>query len=162
MIAIADASPICYLLLIGEIELMPKLFDRVFVPQAVLAELRAEAAPASVRDWATHPPPWVSVVSVGAVSAVGLGVLQPGEREAISLAEALKADLILLDEKSARRVASGRGLKVTSVLGVLAEAASRGLLGLPEALDRLTRTSSCYSPAVLKEVLGRFRERGDG
>ncbi len=161
MIVVADASPICYQILIGEIELLPKLFDRVFVPQAVLAELRAEGAPKSVRDWASHPPAWVSVVSVSTASAAGVETLQAGEREAIWLAEALKADLLLLDEKSARRAASGRGLKVTGVLGVLAEAASRGLLNLPEALDRLTRTSFRYSPALLKEVLGRFPERRD-
>jgi predicted nucleic acid-binding protein len=50
MIVVADASPICYLILIGHIELVPKLFGRVFLPQVVLAELRAEGAPTSVRD----------------------------------------------------------------------------------------------------------------
>jgi predicted nucleic acid-binding protein len=162
MIVVADASPICYLILIGEIELLPKLFDRVFVPQAVVAELRAEGAPRSVRDWASHPAAWVSVLSLSTASAAGVETLQAGEREAISLAEALGADLILLDEKSARQVASRRGLRVTGVLGVLAEAASRGLLNLPGALGRLTRTSFRYSPALLKEVLHRFSERGDG
>jgi predicted nucleic acid-binding protein len=132
MIVVADASPICYLILIGEIELLPKLFD------------------------------WVSVLSLSTASAAGVETLQAGEREAISLAEALGADLILLDEKSARQVASRRGLRVTGVLGVLAEAASRGLLNLPGALGRLTRTSFRYSPALLKEVLHRFSERGDG
>lgn len=161
MIVVTDASPICYLILIGHIELVPKLFGRVFLPQAVLAELRAEGAPTSVRDWAAHPPAWVSVVSVSTASAAGLETLQAGEREAICLADALKADLILLDEKSARRLASGRGLKVTGVLGVLAEAASRALVSLPEALDRLTRTSFRYSPALLKELLHRFRARGE-
>ena len=156
MIVVADASPICYLVLIGEIEVLSKLFGRIFLPQAVLAELSAEGAPAIVREWAAHSPSWVSIVSLGTVSAAGLGVLQPGERETICLAEALSAGLILLDEKSARRVASGRGLKVTGVLGILAEAASRGLLDLPQAVDRLTRTSFRYSPALLKELLDRF------
>lgn len=162
MIVVADASPICYLVLIGEIDILSRLFGRVWLPRAVLLELSAAGAPLAIREWAAQPPPWVSVVSVGAVSAVGLGGLQPGEREAICLAEALSADLILLDEKSARRLASSRGLKVTGTLGVLAEAASRGLFSLSEALDRLTRTSFRYSPALLKEVLDRFRERGDG
>jgi predicted nucleic acid-binding protein len=48
MIVVADASPICYLILIGEVELVPKLFGRVFVPQAVVAELLAAGAPAGV------------------------------------------------------------------------------------------------------------------
>jgi predicted nucleic acid-binding protein len=39
MIAVVDTSPICYLILIGEIDLLPKLFNQVLAPQAVLAEL---------------------------------------------------------------------------------------------------------------------------
>jgi predicted nucleic acid-binding protein len=34
MIAVADTSPICYLILIGEIDLLPKLFSRVLVRPA--------------------------------------------------------------------------------------------------------------------------------
>ena len=36
MIAVADASPLCYLVVIGEIDLLPKLFVQVAVPQAVM------------------------------------------------------------------------------------------------------------------------------
>jgi predicted nucleic acid-binding protein len=32
MIAVADTTPICYLILIGEIHLLPKLFTRVMMP----------------------------------------------------------------------------------------------------------------------------------
>jgi predicted nucleic acid-binding protein len=39
MIAVADTSPLCYLILIGEIDLLPKLFDRVLLPEAVRTEL---------------------------------------------------------------------------------------------------------------------------
>jgi predicted nucleic acid-binding protein len=99
---------------------------------------------------------------VGTAPAAGLEALQTGEREAICLAEGIQADLVLLDERSARRVASSRGLKVTGVLGILAEAASRGIVNLPEAFDRLTRTSFRYTPALLKEVLDRFQERSGG
>ncbi len=37
-IAVSDTSPICYLILIGEIDLLPKLFSQVLMPQAVIAE----------------------------------------------------------------------------------------------------------------------------
>ena len=45
--------------------------------------------------------------------------LQAGEQAASLLAEAIPADMILLDEKSARRVAADRGLRITGTLGVL-------------------------------------------
>jgi predicted nucleic acid-binding protein len=71
----------------------------------------------------------------------------------------MNADLVLLDEKVARLVAAKRGLRVTGVLGVLAEAATLGLADLPAAVDRLTQTSFRSSPALLKSVLDRFPSR---
>src|SRR5579863_3625655 len=128
MIAVADASPVCYLILIGEIELLPKLFRQVLLPQDVVDELLAEGAPPAVRSWAAAPPPWISVGEVPLGESGGLGRLQAGERAAILLAQSMTADLILLDEKSARRIAAERGLRVTGSLGVLAEAGSRGFV----------------------------------
>lgn len=52
MRVIADSSPICCLVLIGEIELLPRLFSRIVLPEAVLDELSAEGSPAPVRQWA--------------------------------------------------------------------------------------------------------------
>jgi len=72
------------------------------------------------------------------------------------LAESINATMILLDEKSARRVAADRGLRVTGTLGVLGEAASRGLVDLAAAIDRLRKTNFRYSPALLKAALDRF------
>jgi hypothetical protein len=56
--------------------------------------------------------------------------LHAGERAAILLAECTGADIVLLDEKAARTVAVGRGLRVIGLLGVLREAANRGLADL--------------------------------
>jgi predicted nucleic acid-binding protein len=43
MIAVADTSPLCYLILIHEVDLLRKLFSQVLVPPAVLAELLNES-----------------------------------------------------------------------------------------------------------------------
>jgi predicted nucleic acid-binding protein len=59
MIAVADASPLCYLVLIGEIDLLPQCFGRVLVPRAVIAELLHDDAPAAVRSWASNLPAWI-------------------------------------------------------------------------------------------------------
>ena len=83
--------------------------------------------------------------------------LQAGERAAILLAESLGAALILLDEKSARRLAAERSLRVAGLLGVLVAGANRGLVDLPTAIGRLTKTSFRYSPALIKAALDRFR-----
>lgn len=156
MIAVSDTSPICYLILIGEIDILPKIYSQVLVPPAVVAELLHEDAPGAVRDWAANLPSWISVQQNPIGVTVGMEKLQAGERAAILLAESRLADMILLDEKSARRVATDRGLRITGTMGVLGEAAARGLVDLAAAIDQLRKTSFRYSPALLKATLDRF------
>jgi predicted nucleic acid-binding protein len=159
MIAVADASPLCYLVLIGEIDLLPKLFLQVAVPQAVIGELLHQDAPEVVRNWASNLPEWISPTATAEVVSGGLEKLQAGERAAIILAESIKADLILLDEKAARRVAAERGLRVSGILGVLGQAAIQGFVDLPSAIDRLRKTTFRCSPPLLKATLDQFGPR---
>jgi predicted nucleic acid-binding protein len=155
MIVVADASPICYLLLIEHVELLQRLFGQVVIPRAVRDELNAEGAPAIVRTWSAHPPPWLQIQSVVTASDAALDRLHLGEREAIALAEQLKADLIVLDEKTARRIAVERRLNITGLLGILDEAATRRLIDLPMATEQLRRTTFRASPRLLKALLDR-------
>ena len=131
MTAVTDTSPVCYLILIGEVELLRELFGSVLMPRAVVAELLHVDAPESVRAWAAKLPSWIFVHDNPTGPAEGLDKLQAGELNAILLAQAAQAEMVLLDEKSARRVAAARGLRVTGTLGVLGEAATRGLVDLP-------------------------------
>ena len=93
------------------------------------------------------------------MTATGLERLQPGEQADILLAESVRTIIILLDEKVARRVAADRGLRVTGLLGVLGEAATRGLVELAPAIDSLRKTSFRSSPALLNAMLDRFGKR---
>jgi predicted nucleic acid-binding protein len=160
MTVVTDTSPICYLVFIGEVELLRELFGNVLVPQAVLGELLHEDAPESVRSWASNLPSWVCIHNNPVGSTAGMEKLQLGELNAILLAETVQAEIVLLDEKSARRVATARGMRVTGTLGVLGAAATRGLVDLPAAIDRLRKTNFRYSPALLKTTLDRFGSKG--
>jgi predicted nucleic acid-binding protein len=153
MIVVADTSPLNYLVLVQYQDVLPALFGRVLAPPAVIAELRHPGAPPAVRSWASTPPPWLEVrTPVNVDPDVKLG---PGEAEAISLARELKADVVLIDERKAFTVARECGLFVTGTLGVLAIAAEKGLVSLPEVLAALRRTSFRVSREVLDELLGR-------
>ena len=153
MIAVADASPVCHLVVIGEIDLLPRLFAQVLLPREMLSELLAEGAPPTVRAWASAPPAWISIHDGVAGQEKSMERLQAGERAAILLAESVHADIVLIDEKSARHVAAQRGLRVTGLLGVLVEAANRGLVDLASAIERLTKTGFRCSPTLLRSVL---------
>jgi predicted nucleic acid-binding protein len=155
VIIVSDTSPVCYLTLIGCLDLLPKLFGRITVPRAVLDELSHPVAPDAVRDLALAPPPWLEVRSVASQADSVSTNLHPGEREAIALAQELKADLILLDETTARQVAKSCWLAVAGLLGVLAEGAERGIIDLPEAVTRQQQTTFRASPQLLKALLDR-------
>jgi predicted nucleic acid-binding protein len=63
-LVVADTGPLNYRVLIEAIELLPKLFEKVFTPEAVRAELLDQDAPAVVRAWAARPPGWLDVRTV--------------------------------------------------------------------------------------------------
>ena len=86
--------------------------------------------------------------------------LDPGEREAITLAEALRADALVMDDRAGRREAERRGLRVIGTLRVLYDAAEAGLLDLTEALEALRRSGFYIDPRLSQELLTRHKQRG--
>jgi len=103
MIVVADSGPLHYLILLEQIELLQRFYGHVLVPEPVAGELSAAGAPTLVRNWVMKPPTWVDVrpVPADAVSMIA-DDLDLGERAAIALAEALRADLLLIDEAAGR------------------------------------------------------------
>ena len=160
MTVVSDTSPICYLLLIGEIDLLPALYERIHIPQAVAAELQHPGAPFNLRSWMGSSPGWLEILTVGSRLSPDLKRLQAGERETILLAESLDAGLVILDDRRAREVALARGLQVTGLLGVLGQAGRRGLISLPEVFARLQQTSFRTTSQVLTEIIDRYGKRG--
>lgn len=112
-----------------------------------------------VRSWASKLPSWICVKEIPVLATSGLEKLQAGEQAAVLLAESVKAHIIVLDEKAARRVAVNLSLRVTGTPGVLGEAATRGLVEPTPAIERLRVTNFRSSPALLKSTLDRFRIR---
>lgn len=152
---VADTSPLNYLVLIHQINLLPDLYGRVLIPESVLKELRAIATPPLVRNWATNLPEWIEVSPATLMDDAGLTRLHAGERDAISIALTAHADAVLLDERLARQEAENRGLKPIGTLGVLVAAHERGLIDLRATIDALRQTSFRASPKLLASILER-------
>jgi predicted nucleic acid-binding protein len=151
---VSDTSPICYLLLIQEIDLLPALYDRIYIPETVASELGDPQSPSLLRRWIQNPPAWLEVAT-SFRRPQELESLDAGERDVILLAEDLSADLVILDDRRARDAALKRGLEVTGLLGVLGEAAERQMIFLPHAFGRLQKTNFRVSTQVLKTILDR-------
>jgi predicted nucleic acid-binding protein len=87
--------------------------------------------------------------------------LNAGEQEALVLARALAADLVLMDDRAGVAVARGQGFAVTGTLGVLDLAARRGLVELAGAIERLKNTTFRYRPEILDALLAQHRKDQD-
>ena len=158
-IVVADTGPLHYLVLIGQVDVLPQLFGAVAVPAIVAGELRHPHAPVAVRAWADSPPPWLAVHDTPAETA-SLGWLDPGERAAITLAHALGAGLLLIDDRAGAAAARGEGLRVTGTIGVLVDAARQGLIQLDAAFAALRATNFHYPPALIHALLAEYRRQG--
>ena len=153
MIVVADTSPLNYLILIHQIDVLPTLFQNVIVPLAVEQELMSPLAPVQVRDWMHAQPAWLEVRPNPGSQDTALQALDAGECEAIALAETMQADRLMIDEVRGRAVAMERGLQVIGTLGVLRNAARAHLLDLPDAIRRLQEAGFYVSKQVLESVL---------
>jgi predicted nucleic acid-binding protein len=160
-LVVADATPLHYLLLIGAIDVLPRVFQKIHVPVEVRDELSCEATPPAVRNWMQQPPHWLEILAapVAASGDPSLAALDSGERAAIVLAESIRADLLLIDDRAGAIIAQRRGLAVTGTLGVLDLASHAGLLDLRDAFARLQKTNFRYPPSLMETLLEEERKR---
>lgn len=160
MIIVSDTSTIRYLVVIDQADLLKKLFGTVIITPVVYRELTAINTPPVVQAWMTALPTWIEIRDVySSQTNQALSELDPGERSTIHTAEALKADLVLLDEFAGRQIAKARGLKITGLLGILNQAATRGLIEIEPVLDRLEATNFQVSPHLLQALRQKHRNR---
>jgi predicted nucleic acid-binding protein len=165
VIVIADTTPLNYLILIESIDILPRLYGLVTVPQAVFDELRDAEAPSAVRRWVASAPAWLEVRQASGSQDSRLRRLGPGEREVIVLAEQLQADSLIVDDLAARQEANRRNLHVIGTLAVLYEAAGAGLLDFPGSVQQLVQAGFHASPRLIRLFLDlharRLTERTD-
>ncbi len=156
MIVVSDTSPICYLLLIGEIELLPQLYGQVLIPRIVQQELSDDRSPVAVKNWIKAPPKWLIIQDVTVPADKDLDLINAGEKAAIILALQEGANLIIIDEALGRKVARNKGLKVTGLLGILDRAAQQNLVDFPQAIAALERTTFRASSKLIESLLSQY------
>ncbi|MFO1429002.1 MAG: DUF3368 domain-containing protein [Candidatus Competibacteraceae bacterium] len=126
---VCNAGPLIALSLVGKLDLLHHLYDRVLVPEAVVREIvesgvgRAGATEIKAASWLEHvqldfPPELLLAKELGA-----------GEAAIITVAYRLSANLVLIDERRARRIAEqAYGLRVKGSAGILVAAKRANLI----------------------------------
>ena len=157
MIVVSDTSPLNYLILVGQVDLLPAIFNRVVTPPAVMVELSHPGAPTLVRGWAALPPKWLEIIAPATIDPnLSLGA---GESAAICVARELNADALLVDERTATKVAERLGLLAIGTLGVLELAAERRLIDLGLTITALRQTTFRGTDQLFDDLLKRDAQR---
>lgn len=159
MTVISDTTPIISLIKINRLDLLEKLFGEVLIPEAVYRELTTNAlfeneaiivkASAFLKTSAVQNRKSLQLLQ----AASGL---DDGESEAIILADELKSDVLIMDERKGRKVAKKLGIKITGTVGVLLQAYSETMISSDEIkayLDRLKNSNIRLSESLIQKAL---------
>ncbi len=152
--AISNTSPLLYLYRIGVVDWLPKLFSQVWIPNAVVDELREGRQKGyDVPD--PHGYVWLRIVEPRSVPSEWLTLdLGMGELATMALALENPRLLVLLDDGLARRIAQAAGLQVWGTLKILLEAKSQGLTDrIGPLVDRLLDNGMWMSDEIRRRVL---------
>jgi predicted nucleic acid-binding protein len=142
------------------LDLLRSLFGRIVIPPAVYQEVVVAGAglpgAEQVRraEWIETHGGEVAANSSLAGKCAGLGA---GEAATILLANSLRADVTILDDAKARRVAREAGLTVTGCIGLLEAGFRRGLVGDPgAAYVELLKQGIRFDLKLLRDSLAKF------
>lgn len=164
MIIVSDTSPITNLAAIGQLDLLRQLYSRVIIPEAVYNEMVDinKIVPGAVKVKTLS---WIQTQTV--INSLQVTEIQEnnqsihlGEAEAIILSLEMKADLLLMDERRGRIVATNYGINITGLLGVLIQAKKQGLIpAIKPLIDQLiTQANFRVNPQLYTVVLQASNE----
>jgi predicted nucleic acid-binding protein len=160
MIVVSDTTPLRYLVEIGEVRILEALFGKIIIPQKVSEELQGQKTPQLVQSWIQSAPAWLEIRQADLSLFTPQKHIQEGERQAIALAIELQANALLCDDGNAIKEANRHNIPTIRLFNLLERAAENGLLDLPEAIDKMSRTSfHAPPPALVEAMLERDRQR---
>lgn len=137
---------------IGQLELLPVLFDDIVLPHGVFEEVTQDSKLPGAEDIARAE--WLRVVEVSDREAVErlTASLDEGESQVLALAQELGATAAI-DERRGRRLAASLGVPQTGTVGILLLAKKRGLIpALTPLLDQLGAKGVYLSPRLYEEA----------
>ncbi len=125
---IADSGPLISLAIIEQLELLKQLYQQVLIPPAVWYEVTVKGRGMPGAQ-AIAQLTWVEIRKPEQQVLQPLSILvDPGEAEAIALAQTVAGSIVLLDDSQARRVAERFNIPRIGTLGILRRAKKQGLL----------------------------------
>lgn len=160
MIVVSDTSCISNLLFINELELLQKIYSKIFIPLAVYNDILAlEKGGRNMNYFQSRE--WIIVQNdfTRNISLLPPKNIDAGEAEAIDLAIYLKADRLLIDERKGSVLAKELGITTIGLLGILKIAKENHLiLSVKKLLDQLIENNFWLSSELYNIVLKSANE----
>jgi len=157
MIVVSNTTPIISLASIQQIDILERLFGEIIVPKAVYGEIKTK------ESWGYKEIDLqfirVETVRGELYKDLLLNQLDSGESETILLAKELNADLVIIDENLAYKIAKNSRLNVTRTLSLLLKAKEAGIVDqIKPLLDEMITKGRWYSPSVYENFLKKIGE----
>jgi len=161
---VADSSVLIHLAAIQQLNLLPRLFGEVAIPEAVWEEVVTQggARPVAEQVRQAVKDGWLKRLAItnSVLEAALRHDLHVGEAAAICLALETKAAVLLVDEAEARLIATHYGLRVAGIIGVLLWAKQAGHLNVIRPhLVALAASGFYLSTTLVNRIL---RDAGEG
>lgn len=165
MIVVSNTTPLIGLAVIGQFDLLRRLFGRIIIAEAVYQEAVVAGRDEGGAKSEVSGADWIQVQSVRDSLAIDvlLDELDRGEAETIVLARELQADWVLMDEKKGRRKLTQLNQPKIGTVGVLLKAKQVGLLAeVRPSVERLRTQGFSISEFVVRAVLEQAGESQTG
>ena len=159
MIIVSDSSPMTSLAILNKLNILDRIFDEIYIPNAVYEEITQQNKPHSkeLKNFDTN-----RVKQIQNQLAVQLleKNLDTGESEAIVLAKENSISDILIDEYKGRRIAKAHGLSPIGTIGVLVQAKKKRVIKeVKPELDKLVTNHRRISQELYKKALDLAGEK---
>lgn len=161
MLIVCDSSILISLSSINHLWILKKLSDRVIIPEKVYEEV-VIAGSGKPGAFEISKSVWLERKTATNLNYVKrlCKVLNPGESEAIALAKELKADLIVLDDELARKIARNEGFKVSGLLALIVKAKKEQLIpSVKPILNELKAKGFYLSETLYNKILEESKEK---
>lgn len=129
MKVICNSTPLISLSSIRHLHLLHELFGEITIPEKVFSEV-VVAGSEKYGSSDVKECTWIRVskTSDTILKNYLMQTLDEGEAEVIVLADELKADLVIIDERLARNYVEKAGMKLIGTLGILAKSKLEGYI----------------------------------
>jgi len=163
--AVSESTPLIYLAKIGRLDIIRDVFQKIYVPEAVIDEAVTQGkalnmSDASIIEKAVGT--WIIKERVEPEVDAEYGFLDTntrlgnGEKEDLKLCKQLDAAYFIADDREARRVSSILNIKPIGTCGTVVQAFRQGSITKKEALrviDDLVKVGFRISSTLYRKIL---------